>query len=502
LILIAALYYLGSAIVTVALNLDFPYQLDWIEGPVYASVLRIAAGLPVYAPPNLDYVATLYPPVFFHLSAGVQALTGGSFLPMRIVSLASTLGIVALLVAFGRRYRAPWWASLAVVTSFVAFCGICRNWFVVGRVDLPALLFVLSAGVLLLEFRTLRWTAFAAGLLAALGVLTKQSSLPIVAVAAAWSLVRMPRERTLLFVGGGLAGTVGILALTGDLANPWFYRFTLSVPASHPVRPEALFLLVPAFLAIHGSGFVIPALFGSAALSDRGSRWRAFLADPWNLLCLTAVAVGVVSNAKMGGSRNCLLAPAVFCSFQAMRLAGRFCVRSSGRAWILAAAQVLIVAHPTWALWVTPADVEAGNRLVRTIASQPGNVFFPAFPAYSRMAGKKPWADFISICDYGFLDPGILDEMKAGIRAHRFSAVIPNNDVAREAAGLCDVPDLDRSYRPLQGSLVDVPDSTLFGDVHNQRLGSIYLPDTGPPPATVEARTSVSAIRGRSGHDL
>ena len=53
LILIAALYYLGSAIVTVALNLDFPYQLDWIEGPVYASVLRIAAGLPVYAPPNL-----------------------------------------------------------------------------------------------------------------------------------------------------------------------------------------------------------------------------------------------------------------------------------------------------------------------------------------------------------------------------------------------------------------------------------------------------------------
>ena len=47
----------------------YPYELEWIEGGSLQVVDRILNGLPVYSMPSPEYVAPLYMPFYYYLSA-------------------------------------------------------------------------------------------------------------------------------------------------------------------------------------------------------------------------------------------------------------------------------------------------------------------------------------------------------------------------------------------------------------------------------------------------
>ena len=93
----AAVWYIGSYLVVALLRIGYPFELEWMEGAVADHVLRILSGQPLYVRPSLDFVPFVYPPLYFYVSAGFAKLLGFSLLPLRLVSLLSSLACFAVI---------------------------------------------------------------------------------------------------------------------------------------------------------------------------------------------------------------------------------------------------------------------------------------------------------------------------------------------------------------------------------------------------------------------
>ncbi len=116
----------GCTVVAVALfllvalsRLSYPFAIEWIEGNTFLHVMRVLQGQPLYVAPNYDFIALIYTPLYYYISAPIAAATGNIMMAMRLVSLLATLVAFAALYAIARAYGAssllacsPWDYSL------------------------------------------------------------------------------------------------------------------------------------------------------------------------------------------------------------------------------------------------------------------------------------------------------------------------------------------------------------------------------------------------------
>src|SRR3954468_19663729 len=86
-------------VVVALLRAVYPYDLDFLEDDVLVEAWRFAHGLPVFMPPNADFVPHAYAPLYMLLSAAWFKLGSASYLPMRLLSLAASGAAAASLYA-------------------------------------------------------------------------------------------------------------------------------------------------------------------------------------------------------------------------------------------------------------------------------------------------------------------------------------------------------------------------------------------------------------------
>ncbi|HTW02879.1 MAG TPA: glycosyltransferase family 39 protein, partial [Streptosporangiaceae bacterium] len=187
--LIAVCAYLAIALSRVT----YPFTVEWLESNSLVEVHRILAGQPLYQAPSIRYVPDGYPPLYFAVSAAAASVLGVSYLPLRLVSLVSSLVCFAVLGRLVQRETGSVAAGVGAAGLFAATYFATGTWFDVGRVD--SLFLALSIGGLYVA-RWMRGTpgAIAAGVLLAAAFLTKQTGLAEgVAVIAA--LLAGPRRR-------------------------------------------------------------------------------------------------------------------------------------------------------------------------------------------------------------------------------------------------------------------------------------------------------------------
>ena len=94
--------YLGFSLQRIA----HPFELEWMEGGSLEHLMRVLRGEPLYVTPSIEFVPFPYPPFYYYLGAIVSKLTGPSFLPLRIISLAASLGTAWIVHLFVRRETA------------------------------------------------------------------------------------------------------------------------------------------------------------------------------------------------------------------------------------------------------------------------------------------------------------------------------------------------------------------------------------------------------------
>ncbi len=461
---LAGLAAVGVYLFVALSRLNYPFAVEPLEGNSLIEVHRILAGQPLYPAPGVRFVPDGYPPLYFYVSALAATVLGGTYLPLRVVSLVSSLACFALLGGLVRRETGSAAAGAGAAGVFAATYFATGAWFDVGRVD--SLFLALSIAALY-AVRTMHGTrgAVAAGLLLAAAALTKQTGLAETAAVLA-VLLPTPRRRLAVVAALTWAAAFGAATLAIWQADGRWYLFYVF----ELMRKQAL---------TYGNfgwfwTLLLTALGLAACAALIGARRvpRELLAG-----CAALVVEGYATLVHSGGSVNDVL-PA----YLAVALLAGLALGSQVR-WVTAAAGLLVlaqtvlllaVAHPSQAIPAS-ADRAAGERLAAGMRALGGDVYVPAEPALSLLAGTTPSAHPGAVYDVmRASDKSAIERYRgsaeAAVAARRYSAIIS------DGAGppLYDPPDLTRDYEECLQPLPAGPGTLL-----------VPVAQSGPRPAVV-----------------
>ena len=182
--LAAAVFTIVGFVVAAYFRITFAYPMWVMETPAMQAIRRILNGQPLYAPPSLEYVAPVYAPLYFYVSALVASVVGVDLAAPRLVSLLASLGSAALVgfLVWSETRR----ALVAVIAGglFISTTSLSAHSLDLARVD-PLCLFWLLAAIATARAaqrhsRHTAWFNLASGAFTGLAILTKQTAFVMV----------------------------------------------------------------------------------------------------------------------------------------------------------------------------------------------------------------------------------------------------------------------------------------------------------------------------------
>jgi hypothetical protein len=313
-VVITALVISAVSVAAIAFRVTRSYARDPWESIIVAEAYRASVGKDVFAWGEFDHSTHMYGPLVNYLLGAIYKFTGVGFAPARILSLVSSIGIVALLtfVFFRRLPRVFMFAGVAML---LALNIRSKAYFAQCRPDMSALLAAFIALVLLyraIEVRRWRWLV-GGMLMMCIAYLFKQT----MAMFAAVPLVSMflPQNESdsecpwIKWVASATPlATLALLIVIIAMISPAVHFYTVEVPSRLPIYPERLFGNAIKFLMITSLLPVALILMitvpGAATREDRKLRWLLSA-------CIVAAPCGVLTYSKWGGEVNSFL-PALF----------------------------------------------------------------------------------------------------------------------------------------------------------------------------------------------
>lgn len=433
LLAVAGLYLLAFVGVA-ALRVGYPFELEWMEGGMLGQVRWLLAGHRLYGPPSVGFVPFIYMPLYTYVSAGSCAMAGVGFLPMRLVSVAATLGSLGLIHRLVSLETGSRFAGAMAAGLFAATFGVSDFWFDLARVDMLFLVLVLGA-VSLVRVGGSAWSAVAAGVVLALAFLTKQTAAVVSVPLMAYALATQWRRGLALTVTAVGLASASVVVLDA-LHDGWLGFYVFTVPASHRLRWAMLAgfwtgdVLAPLSVA-----FVLGlAYVGGEAVS--GERRRALF---YGLVGAGALAASWMGRMKVGGDVNASIpahaALAVAFGLGLHRLVTLQRVSAYGRrvgrelvVYVACLVQLGLLAYDPRPQVPTRADRQAGDALVARLAQTEGSVWVQAHGYLAVRAGRPPTAHAMAVRD--LLEPGtgpgeaLRRELVGAIRRRRFAAIV------------------------------------------------------------------------------
>lgn len=407
-------------------RLTYPFDLEWMEGGMLGHALRIALGQPLYAEPSADFISYLYTPLYPFVVGSLGRVFGVSYLLGRLISLLSFF--VACGVAFSavRREadnrRLGWlWGVLAVglVASSFPHTGA---WYDLVRND-SLYLALISSSLYLLRYHHQRigWVVVA-GVLLALGFLTKQtSSVFILFAGAAMLLLHWRRLLVLVPVVGVVAG--GTVLVLDRLTQGWFWRYIFKLHQGHdlywdriwPKTELKLLSLFPAVGAVIGLWLLVMLVrwVGQRRWPNADERRRLY----WFVLVIVGVAISAIGFATQWAVENAYIPGFYFAAIFA-GVAGADLTRQAQQArrpLLLTGLTVLVgvalAVQLTMQLYRPAKHLPqagwraAGMRLMERLKNVRGPILMPYHPFYPYLVGKAA----------GYHQMGINDVTRAGL---------------------------------------------------------------------------------------
>jgi hypothetical protein len=436
--------YLGIALA----RLGYPFTLEVLESNSLVEVHRILAGQPLYAAPTVSYVPDGYPPLYFAVCAAAASVLGQSYLPLRLVSLVSSLACFAIVARLVQRETASAAIGVAAAGLLAGTYFATSTWFDVARVD--SLFLALSvAGLYLARRMRGPWGAIAAGLLLGAAFLAKQTALAEgAAVLAAVALG--PRRRLAIPAALAYAAVLGASTLALGLASHgWYLYYVFEQMSEHALNAAAIWqfwtgYLLPALGIAVGAVLLaarrIPPvlLAGCAALVVEGYAALVHAGGGVNDLLPAYLAVALLAGLALGGR------PELVPGGRAGQLArvrtvswhpGQAGRRGAAAAGVLIVVQLAVLAagfRPGQAI-PAAADRATGLRLAAGLRALGGTVAVPADPALAVMAGLPAIEDqFAAVDVLRASDPAakaiFTRSVARAVATQRFSVIITEID--------------------------------------------------------------------------
>jgi hypothetical protein len=484
----ASAAYIAMLAVIVTLRVWYPYELEWLEGLMLDSVRQILDGRSLYGPPSIEFVSSVYNPVYVYVAAAFIWPMGVGFAALRLVSVLSTFGILAMLVF--RLKPSARTAGLVAAGLYAASYRFSGAWMDVARNDSLFLAILLGAFLIGRDSKS-RWQDIVCGIGFVLAFFTKQTTLAVLAVVFAGQLLVDWRRYWMQWLTFGLVSGAAFLALDWS-SDGWYSYYTLDSPLHFVPHPDRFYFLAFARLKLL-PGLLATAVFIGAlvvrqwwpSLIGEGETPERVDAGLWstNIFAIALVVSSWAVFRQRGTFDNvfmpaCLgLAMGAGIAYEEFRRGINPRVERSGpkRDWHLVGfgAVALLILQQFTVFAYNPllhvpgaADRAAGDQFMSRLRAMPGTVLVWAHGYFGELAGKGRHAH-----DMAFID----------------------------AAGLQSVPSRTEENRRRRQQVFD----TVFGAVQRQDFDWIVIDRASDlwAPYYLQAETILEAPRELTGRD-
>jgi hypothetical protein len=398
-----------------------------MEGAMVDHVARLVAGQGIYVAPSVHFVPYVYNPLFYAVAAAVARVVGVGFLPLRLVSVVSTLATFALIFELVRRETRALFPSFLAAGLYASTYAIAGSWFDGGRVDPLAIALCVASIFVARQARTpARLVASAA--LVALAFATRQNALPLLFALWLYFALALGVKRSLAFAAPAVVVIAAGVLTVNHATNGWYWFYAFELPLGHSpsfaMLPQAAMLPLVVAIAFGVQYFRAPAV-------------RAAEAGRFFLLSLGALALMSVAGVLHSGSFYNDYMPLYAALSVAFGLGLHEVLHSAPdhalRGRLALGASVLQfagLAYDPRPYAPGKAELDDGRRLVRAIAAIPGDVFVPEHGYVVELAGKRPFLHLMAFIDLVRV-PGAHEEAAALTTAfdtliaeHRFGAIV------------------------------------------------------------------------------
>lgn len=412
---LTALFHFLLVLFIVISRINYRYDLEWMEGASLVQAYRIASGLSLYTQPSLVYIPLIYPPLYFYLAAVMVKILGVSFLPLRIVSFASTVGCLIIIFLIVREKTRSVLTGFIASGAFVAAFRLGGAWFDIARVDMLFVFLCLSGVYSLGKQKTA--SSIIAGALFSLAILTKQTAISIFAVAAVSTLLLF-RKQFLPLVGSFIVLSSIAYFCFNLTTNGWYQYYILTLPGSYQIRWSS-------FLTTLQTGFVIEGAIVLISLSPLIS-FRTLIRDKLFVYYYLAtggfVTTSILARMNHGAYDNTLLPAyaslAILFGLGIGWLTGYFDASSFNKnilqsiLWLVISIQFIALIYDPIIQIPTQADIAAGDNLVSEIRTAPGDVLIPYHNYLALYAKKKVFFHFVAFNDVRSIRTRIKPELR------------------------------------------------------------------------------------------
>ena len=446
-------------------RVDYPYDLEWMEGGMLIHAQRVLEGKALYVAPSSDFIPYIYPPLYSWLLAFFSSLFTLDYWVGRSISFVGTVLAGGAIVRALRFEQLDWGHALLGAGLFFSCYEDGGTFFDLTRAD-GLLIAALGWSLVLVREGRVK----TGGLLLFVAFLLKHNAAIFGLPCLWWLWQEKGRGMALRFV---LWSALPALLMTGYLqwsSEGYFLTYLLGVPSGHPIVGYRLVWLsfsemFSAFSGISLLGFTwiswmliqkkrwfsfgfwsvaltlagilffvpistFPKLMGSHrnGLIPFGiAMWIFVIGGSWTLLRndvmryrfwilngLLALGFSALMRGHHGGFTNVLI-PGLWCgSIWAVLLLSRF----SAHLWLTLPVVGFTIWHGIWdvnAFIPTAADRKAGDEIVEILQQSKGPVLAPHSPWLAVQAGHPPTAHLIAIWDIDH-KTGPLQKHMRGIR--------------------------------------------------------------------------------------
>ncbi|MGA1826352.1 MAG: ArnT family glycosyltransferase [bacterium] len=385
-------------------RINYPYELEWMEGGIVDHVQRVLEEKQLYVEPSIEFTPFIYTPLYYYISAIFSKIFGIGFFPLRFLSILSSLGCFIIIFLFVKRETKSSFYGTVSACLYAATFSIGGSWFDIARVD-SLFMFFLLCSIFTLRFSDSILYHISAGVLISLAFLTKQAALLIAMPLCVYTVVYFKRwsrfiyPLTILFIIG--LTTV----LFNRISNGWYSYYIFKLPNQHAIMKSMVYkywildIINPLSIAFGISLFFLFYLLIKSNYND-----LAFFA----LLFIGMMGSSWLSRMHSGGYNNVLL-PAYAIIAIYLGLGVHILLSDVQRKFNFEKPKALILLLCTFqfiALIYNPktqlpskADKEAGDYFINLLKNIEGEVFIPCHGFLPSLAGKKSYAHQQAIMD-------------------------------------------------------------------------------------------------------
>jgi 4-amino-4-deoxy-L-arabinose transferase-like glycosyltransferase len=434
-LLTCALIYVVVYLILALFRIQYPFELEWMEGGSVDHVRRILRGQKLYVSPSLQFIPYIYTPFYFYCSAAVSKILGIGFIPLRLISFISSLGSFFIIFLIVKQETRNIFSGVLASCLFAATFQISGAWFDIARAD-SLFLFLLLLAVYIMRFYTSRQSYIIAGVCISLAFLTKQTALFISLPLMVYAIYRS--RRCSIFFIGIIVVIVGISTiLLNYLHEGWYSFYVFELPREHTTLQHILMQFWSKDLLSSLPIVCVMSLFYLFTQLLHAPK-EEFLF--YFLLAVGMIGGAWISRLHIGGYLNTLF-PAYAVLSILFGLATHTVSELINAAfqekkklmeisfYLVCIVQFASLGYNPLRQIPTVKDLEAGKNLITAITQIKGEVFVPWHGYLSALAGKNSYAHRMAMIDIlrgndARAKIKLNNEIQQAIREKKFAAII------------------------------------------------------------------------------